>query len=101
MTRPRIHAASLALASDGSLIANVRSYAGETDPEALLRRAIESGGTIVIGVRLRAHEAIDARSRIEDAGHEAAGTALVARERWRKRRAARNGESVSAPSKTV
>lgn len=92
MTRFRIHAASIAIASDGSIVANVRSYAGETDPEALLRRAIESGGTIFIGIRLRAGEALDLRSRIEDAGHEEAGAALVGRERRRKGKAERAGE---------
>ena len=46
------------------------------EPEVLLRRAIEVGGFIFIGIRLRGREARDTLSRIDDAGHEGAGAAL-------------------------
>lgn len=42
MKRPRICKASIALASDGSLVANVHGFAGEKDPEELLRGRLKS-----------------------------------------------------------
>ena len=89
MTKPRIHQAALAFASDGSTLVNVRSFAGETDPAALLRRALADGGTIFIGLRLRAVETREVLARLDDACHEAAGAVLSARERRRKKKAAR------------
>lgn len=89
MSKPRIHQAALAIASDGSILVNVRSYAGETDPAALLRRAIEDGGTIFIGVRLRAVEAHEVVSRLDETCHETAGSVLSARERRLKKKAVR------------
>lgn len=88
MKRQRICKASIALASDGSILANIHNYTGETDPDALLRRAIEFGGAIFIGVKLREIETRDVLSRVEDAGHEGAGAALVDRERKRRKRRA-------------
>ena len=99
MSKTRIHPASTAFASDGSILANVAGYAGETDPAALLRRAIEFGGEIFIGVKLRGHEARDVLSRIEDAGHEGVGAAFVGRERRRKKRAARADKAALTRSK--
>lgn len=93
MSKPRIHKASIALASDGSIIANVHGFAGEMEPEVLLRRAIEVGGFIFIGIRLRGREARDTLSRIDDAGHEGAGAAFVARER--RRRKTQSGKNTS------
>lgn len=84
MKKPRIHRASIAFASDGAIVANVHDFAGETDPAALLRRAIELGGEIFIGVRLRGREATNVRSRVGDAGHEGAGAAFVDRKRRRR-----------------
>lgn len=88
MKRLRICKASIAFASDGSVVANVHNYAGEKDPDALLRRALEFGDAVFIGVKLREHEARDVLSRVEDAGHEGAGAALVVRERKRRKRKA-------------
>lgn len=90
MKRPRVCKASLALACDGSVIANVHNYAGEEDPEALLRRAFDLGGEVFVGVRLRGREARDVRSRIDDAGHEGAGAAFVDRRRRRKKKTRRD-----------
>ena len=87
MSLPRICKASVAFACDGSLLANVHGYAGETDPQELLRRATELGGAIFVGVVLRAGEARDALSRLDDAGHEGASNAFVDRRRRRKRKA--------------
>lgn len=86
MRRSKVCKASIAVASDGSVIANVHNYAGERDPEELLRRAMEFGGAIFIGVGLRGREARDALARIDDAGHEHAGAVFVRRERRRKRK---------------
>lgn len=84
MTGPRICRASIAVTSDGSLVANVHNYAGEKDPATLLRRAIELGGEVFVGVVLRDREARDVRSRVDNAGHEGAGAAFVRRRRKRK-----------------
>jgi hypothetical protein len=43
MSRTRIHEARVAFASDGSIVANVHGFAGETDQEAVLHRAIDCG----------------------------------------------------------
>lgn len=66
-------------------MANVHDFAGETDPTALLRRAIELGGEIFIGVRLGGREAAKVRSRVGDAGHEGARAAFVDRMRRRRK----------------
>lgn len=84
MKRPTIHKASIALASDGSVIANVHNFAGERNPQELVRRAIELGGEVFIGVVLREREARDTLSRLDDAGHEGAGAAFVKRRRRKK-----------------
>ncbi len=85
MTRPRICKASVAIASDGSLVTNVHGYAGETDPQELLRRALDLGGEVFVGVRLRGREARDALDRIDNAGHEGAGAAFVRRRRQKRK----------------
>ena len=90
MTGPKIHKASVAFASDGTVIANVHNFAGEKDPSALLRRAIELGGEVFVGIVLRDREAHDVLSRVDDAGHEGVGAALVDRERRRRKRAGKN-----------
>ena len=87
MKRPRISKASIALASDGSIVANVHNCAGEKDPEELLRRAIELGGAVFIGIVLRGRETREVITRVDDAGHEGAGGAFVDRRRRRKRKA--------------
>lgn len=86
MTRPRICRVSIALTSDGSVLANMHNYGGETDPAALLRRAVDLGGEVFVGIRLGDGEARDVLSRVEDAGHEGAGAALVDRERRMRRK---------------
>lgn len=93
MKRQRISKASVAFACDGTLIANVHNFAGEEDPEELLRRAIELGGEVSVGVLLRGREAQDTRSRIDDAGHEGAGAAFVDRERRRRKRARKDAST--------
>ncbi len=90
MSKARIHSAALALASDGTVIANIRGYGGATDPEALLRRAIEEDCVIFIGVRLRAAEARDVLSRLDDHSHEAASFVLGARGVQKRKKAARD-----------
>ena len=94
MTGPPICKASVAFASDGSVIANVHSFAGERDPQALLRRALDLGGELFIGIKLRGGEVRDTLCRIDDAGHEGAGAAFVDREKRRqKKRKARKDTS--------
>ncbi|MBX3232010.1 MAG: hypothetical protein KIT84_20160 [Labilithrix sp.] len=92
MRRPKIHKASIAVASDSSVVANVHGFAGERDSEGILRRAIELGGAIFIGVKLRGREARDVLARIDDAGHEGAGAAFVARERRRRKNTAKDAK---------
>jgi hypothetical protein len=91
MTRPKVCKASVAFACDGSILANVHGFAGETDPQELLRRATELGGAIFVGVKLRGGEVRDTLARVEDAGHEGAGAAFV--ERGRRRGKARKDAS--------
>ena len=62
---PRVCKASIAFACDNSVIASVHNYAGEKDPEALLRRALDLGGEVFVGVRLGGREARDVRSRVD------------------------------------
>lgn len=92
MKMPRVCKAAIAFACDGSVVANVHGFAGDTDPQELLRRALDLGGEVFIGVVLRGREARDTLARIDDAGHEGAGAAFVVRERRRRRkRKARKG----------
>lgn len=99
MTRPRIHSAPFAIASDGSILVNVNGYAGETDLEALLRRAVEDGKMIFVGTRLGATEARELVRRLQDPCHEMTGVVLGARERRRRKRSARSGEPIAKSSK--
>lgn len=87
---PRVCKASIAFACDNSVIASVHNYAGEKDPEALLRRALDLGGEVFVEVRLGGREARDVRSRVDCAGHEGAGAAFVGRRR-------RNGSPKEKP----
>lgn len=97
MKKPRICKASVAFACDGSVVANVHNYAGERDLQALLRRAIELGGEVFVGVVLREREARDTRSRLDDAGREGAGAAFVDREQRRRNGKVRKDTSKKEP----
>lgn len=87
MSRQRIHPAPFAIASDGSIIANLHGYVGETDLEGLLRRAVDDRRQIFIGSRLSATEARELLRCLQDPCHEMTGFTLGARERRRRKRA--------------
>jgi len=73
---PRIHRAPLALASDGSVIANVHHVTGATDIALLIIEAVKRG-TVFIGVVVpKKHRAIIAEA-IDDAATEAASVVLA------------------------
>lgn len=57
MSRQQIHSAPLAVASDGSIIANLHHYDGETNLDDLFRRAIADDHQVFFGTRLTASEA--------------------------------------------
>ena len=73
---PNIHRAPLALASDGSVIANVHHVIGETDLFALLIEAARRG-TVFIGVVVpKKHRAVIAEA-FDDTATEAASVVLA------------------------
>lgn len=71
--RPRIHASSLAVAADGTILVNLAHMYGENDGEALLRRALDDGGALFVGVSLRAGEARAVRAWMANAAAEIGG----------------------------
>lgn len=85
MSRQRIHPAAFAVACDGSVLANLHGYSGDTDLAVLLRRAVDDGRQVFIGTRLGADEARDLLGRLQDPCHEATGFILGARDRRRRK----------------
>jgi len=85
--RPRIHASGIAVASDGTLLANVAHWANTQDPHALLERAIMEGGELFVGVQVNAREAPEIWRLFDDRAAEAAG--VIGGRRHRRRRGAK------------
>jgi hypothetical protein len=86
MKPTRIHPCGLALTLDGTLLVNASHFASEQNPEALLRRALDQGGTIFIGMQLSATETREAVRWIDDRAAEAAGHIIGRRQRRRRPR---------------
>jgi hypothetical protein len=85
----KVHPAAFAVAADGSIIINVAGYCEAEPPEKLLQRALDDGGTLFVGVRLHAFEVRELLGRLQDNTFEACGFILGARNRRRRKRAAR------------
>jgi hypothetical protein len=69
--RLRLHAAALALASDGSLLVNLAHLHNTQDPAGLLRVAVGHGGALFLGVTLTRRESRDVARWVEDSTAEA------------------------------
>lgn len=85
----KVHPAAFAVATDGTVIINVAGYYGNEPPEKLLQRALDDGGTLFVGVSLQAFEVRELLGRLQDNTFEACGFILGARNRRRRKRAAR------------
>jgi len=80
----RIHASGLAVAFDGSLLLNVAHVASEQEPASLLRRALDEGSELFIGVQLSKREAAHALRLLDDRAAE--GACVIVGHRQRRRR---------------
>lgn len=85
----KIHESPAAFCLDGSIVINVGGYRGEKDPYKLLETALADGGTLFIGVRLYAPEVRQLVKFLDEMAFEPTGYILGARERRRRKRAAR------------
>lgn len=72
-----------ALASDGTLLLGMTHTDGSLEPEALLKRALENGGRVFIGVELDGDEKGYVRTFVHDGFCEAAATVAGARAKSR------------------
>jgi hypothetical protein len=86
----RIHPCGFALTLDGTVLVNVSHIASEQDPETLLRRTLDEGGTIFLGVELSPGETREAIRWIDDRAAEAAGHIIGRRQRRRRARERKN-----------
>jgi len=86
-----IHASGLAVALDGTILVNATHFAAEQSPAALLRQALDEGGTIFIGVQLSPSETREALRWLDDRAAEAAGHIVGRRQRRRRAKERRNG----------
>jgi hypothetical protein len=87
VVRPRIHAAGLALAADGTILVNVAHLFNTQNAGELLERAAEQGGELFIGVTLAARESREVVRWLEDSAAEVVGH--VGGRRLRRKRRAR------------
>jgi hypothetical protein len=74
----------MALTSDGTILVNVAHSNGPGDPKSLLKRALEAGGQVFIGVVVTTREVAFARKWIDDSSWELAGHVWGSRGRTRK-----------------
>ena len=72
----RVHRAPLALASDGSVLANVHHITGETDLFPLLKEAAKRGA-VFVGVVVSDEDRAVITEVIDDAATEAASVVLA------------------------
>jgi hypothetical protein len=91
----RIHPCGLAVTFDGTLLVNASHCASEQNPEALLRRALDQGGTIFIGVQLSPAETDETLRWIDDRAAEAAGH-IIGRRQRRRRTKERKSERIGS-----
>jgi hypothetical protein len=79
MTTSRLHTAPLAVATNGTLLVNGRTFTTSEKIEAALEAAKEFGTDIFIGVALRESEARRLLLRMEDSFAEVASTVRSSR----------------------
>lgn len=85
----RLHPSPIAVALDGTVMANVRLYDGIHDAEAAIRPAVEHGGRVFIGIELDEDQVDELRRWLDDAAYEGLAFALGATPKRRRRKAAR------------
>lgn len=81
-----LHSSPIAVALDGTVIANVRLYDGTHDAEAALRTAVEHGGRVFVGVELGKDQVAQLHQWLDDAAYEGLAFVLGARPRGRHRK---------------
>jgi hypothetical protein len=85
MPRSNSHAASLAVALDGTVLVNVAAGSDLRDPARLAEIAARDGRIVFVGVPLSAAETRGALARLDDAGGELAARILAARLKKKRR----------------
>lgn len=72
MLKLKLHKASMAIVSDGTVLVNVRTFTTDDSFESAVEAAVQRGGAVFIGVALTSVETRSAIALLDDAVAEIA-----------------------------